>query len=264
MAKVGSRQMCVVAGRVVAGHVVAGHVVVAGRVATGVATGLARSHREAVSRLRSLTLLPKLLRHTSPERLELLLEPEILVVLLLELGWSKEDIAAAVEREKKIPGDLLLELFEKHGGDVVWETLPPRVQSRAKEPPKAALLDDIPRSAAVGGVVALCGVTPAAMMVLGVIPELGQGLSMTAVMTALTGGLLGGVISIPWARTAGILGGLTCASTTLALAALIAPYFDEPGRLAVCIAVLPGALAGLIVSMSLAKRFEREDRPNTF
>lgn len=210
-------------------------------------------------------VLLKLLKHTSAERLEVMLDPVELIDLLVSFGWKKEDIERELGEGRK-PGELLLRLFEEHGADAVFDALPPRAQSRAKtiaeQSKKKATVSGqlesmgLPRRRLAGALVALTGSVWAAMYILGSTPEWGSGMSIGSVAFAVIAGVAGGAWSTrDETSSAGALGGLACAVTTLLVAWVVSTQLvDPPGRLIVIGAVLPGALVGLAVAGLLLRR----------
>ena len=217
-------------------------------------------------------VLLKLLQHTSAARLEVMLDPVELIGLLLAFGWNKEDVEAELKKGRK-PGELLLQLFEEHGAEAVWNALPPRAQSKAVEAEKARAtakekatvtgqLSEVglTRARLPGAIVALTGSVWAAMYILGSTPEWGSGVSLGTVALAIVCGVVGGAWSTRDAMsTAGAMAGLACALTTLLIAWLVSGQLDSPpGRLVVLATVLPGALVGLGVAGLLLKRWKKD------
>ena len=217
-----------------------------------------------MSKLRSAQVLLKLLKHTSAERLEVMLDPLTLLGILVEHGRSKADVEAKLKKGM-LPGELLLELFEEHDADEIWEELPPRVQSKvqynqerheAKARVLPAEIDD--KRDAAGAVVALVGIIWSGMYVLGIFPEWGQGLSLGPLTFGAVLGTLGG----GWATrkttfTAGAVAGLLSALATILSAWLAAPYIEPPvPKLLVIAIMLPGALTGLGVGTLLLRRWK--------
>lgn len=222
----------------------------------------------------SAATLLKLLKHTSAERLEVMLDPVQLVGLLGSFGHDKAEIEAQLQAGTK-PGELLLALFEQHDAELVWQALPLRTRSLAKAAEEDAergstvqeQLDSVgvTRPRLPGAIVALTGSVWAAMYILGSVPAWGSGMTIGSLVFAVLAGLLGGA----WATrdvtsTAGALAGLACALVTITLAWLVSTYSDAPpGRLIVMAVVLPGALIGLGVGGAAIKLWTKQ-APKTF
>ena len=214
-------------------------------------------------------VLLKLLKHTSAERLEVMLDPVELLGLLASFGHDKATIEAELQKGRK-PGELLLQLFEAHGADAVWDALPPRAQSKAKlaetESKKKATVSGqleeagLHRGRIAGAVVALTGSVWAAMYILGSTPDWGSGVTIGTVALAIVCGVVGGAWSTRDAvSSAGALGGLACALTTLTIAWVVSGFLHEPpGRLIIVGVVLPGALIGLGVAGWGLRRWKKE------
>ncbi len=215
------------------------------------------------------SVLLKLLKHTSASRLEVMLDPVELLGLLDSFGYETEEIEAAFKRGTK-PGELLLQLFEEHGAETVWDALPPRAQSRAEQGEKEfkrkttvrGQLEDVGlhRGRIAGAVVALTGSVWAAMYVLGATPDWGRGMTIGSAAFAVVCGVLGGAWSTRDANSsAGAWGGLACASLTLTIATIAGSYLDDPpGRWIVLAVVMPGALVGMGVTSWVLKRGTKE------
>ncbi len=205
----------------------------------------------------TVDILLRLLKASSAEKVEVMLEPHVLLHLWLDHGHAKADMEAKLKRGTK-PGELLLELFEAHGADALWESLPPRMRQIAspadKKAPKLTQIarDDPPtkweRYLAVAG---LSGAVWSAMWIVGMFPEWGQGVSLGPVVSALLGGsTCGAMLSSP--RTAGAVGGFAGGGTVVLVAMLAHQYLDAPPGRLVCIGVtLVGVLLGLLVTISL-------------
>ena len=217
-------------------------------------------------------VLLKLLKHTSPTRLEVMLDPVELLGLLSAFGWKKEEVEAELKKGRK-PGELLLQLFEEHGSEAVWQALPPRSQSKATEAEKAdaertenatvtGQLAEVGlhRRRLGGAIVALTGSVWAAMYILGSTPDWGRGMTLGTVAFAVVCGVVGGAWSTRDAvSSAGALGGLVCALTTLTIAWIVSGHLEsEPGRLVVLGVVLPGALLGFAVAGYGLRRWKKE------
>lgn len=214
-------------------------------------------------------VLLKLLEHTSAGRLEVMLDPVELLGVLTAFGWKKEEIEAELKKGRK-PGELLLELFEEHGAAAVWDALPPRAQSRAAEADKASTKKatvsgqlaevGLHRGRLPGAIVALTGSVWAAMYILGSTPDWGRGMTLGTIALAVVCGVVGGAWSTRDAiSSAGALGGLACALTTLLVAWVVSQYLSSPpGRLVIIGVVLPGALVGLGVAAWGLRRWKRE------
>lgn len=214
-------------------------------------------------------VLLKLLKHTSAERLEVMLDPVELIDLLMAFGHTKASVQADLAKGRK-PGELLLELFEQHGADAVWDALPPRAQSRAVEAKKeserkatvSGQLDDVGlhKGRLAGAIVALTGSVWAAMYILGATPDWGRGVTLGTVALAIVCGVVGGAWSTrDEASSAGAMGGLACALTTLLIAWVVSHQLSTPpGRLIIMGVVLPGALIGLGVAAWGLRRWKKE------
>ena len=61
----------------------------------------------------TVDVLLALLEHADGSQLLVLMEPANVLRLLREDGWSDEAVRTALEQEKKLPGELLLGLFER-------------------------------------------------------------------------------------------------------------------------------------------------------
>src|SRR5690349_9380706 len=96
----------------------------------------------------SVDVLLALLEHTDADALLVLLEPVNLIALLRRDGWTDEAVRTALEVEKKIPGELVLGLFQRgHTTDELLAALGPaavaavaaeRASSAAKAAAKSA------------------------------------------------------------------------------------------------------------------------------
>ena len=95
----------------------------------------------------SIDVLLALFEHTDADALLVLLEPRNLLVLLRQEGWSDEAVRTALEVEGKIPGELVLGLFQRGrttedllaalGPAAVAEVEAERARSAAKAAAKA-------------------------------------------------------------------------------------------------------------------------------
>jgi hypothetical protein len=93
-------------------------------------------------------VLLALFEHTDADALLVLLEPVNLLALLRQDGWSDEAVRTALEVEKKLPGELVLGLFQRGrttdellaalGPAAVAEVAAERAKSAAKAAAKAA------------------------------------------------------------------------------------------------------------------------------
>ncbi len=61
----------------------------------------------------TVDVLLALLEHADASALLILMEPENVLALLRHDGWSDDDVRKALKVEKKLPGELLLGLYEK-------------------------------------------------------------------------------------------------------------------------------------------------------
>ena len=213
------------------------------------------------------SLLLRLLKLSSAERVEVMLQPHILLQLWVESGRTKDEMEARL-RSKVKPGELLLELFDARGADALWASLPPRVQSRADEPPERLRLtrlareDEPSRAERYLGFGGLVAVVVAAMFITGSFPELGRGFTLGRALTGVLGGMLcGGMFALP--RTAGILGGLLGGCTVVGVATLAERTFP-PGRLVSIGSAAAGVLVGILVTLLLQHLLSSRQPPKTF
>ena len=61
----------------------------------------------------TVDVLLALLEHADASELLVLMEAENVLALLRQDGWSDDDVRTALKKEKKLPGELLLGLFER-------------------------------------------------------------------------------------------------------------------------------------------------------
>jgi hypothetical protein len=61
----------------------------------------------------TVDVLLKLLEHADANELLVLMEAENVLALLRDDGWTDDDVRKALKEEKKLPGELLLGLFER-------------------------------------------------------------------------------------------------------------------------------------------------------
>ncbi|MEM9074913.1 MAG: hypothetical protein AAGE52_40825 [Myxococcota bacterium] len=192
--------------------------------------------------LKAVKLTMQLLDYFEAEQLDVLLEPTVLLALLVEHGRDKDELKAALQ-SGTLPGDLLLELVKEKGAQTLWDSLSPRVRGGAPEktpeppPTKPASVKTVFKDVPMGWIVALAGSVGATMHIVGVLPEWGSGISLGAVVFAVVLGTAGGA----WgarrtSTTAGAVGGLILALTSVGLAALLGPRLP-PGRLVVIMIV---------------------------
>ena len=198
---------------------------------------------------RTAKALVKLLRRVPAERLEVMLEPDVLLLLWVESGRGKDELEAKLEA-KTLPGELLLELIDARGADALWESLSPRIRSRAKaregrvDPLERIYGESFSRRRTAGVFAGLCALVWSAMWVVGIFPEWGCGLSLGPVVASLLGGALSGAL-IARQQGLGAPIGFVAGAVNLLSAWLWASFGPAPGRLVAVLAVLPGVLLGL-------------------
>lgn len=216
------------------------------------------------------SILLALLKHAPAERVEVMLDAVVLLHLWIDHGHSKESLEAKLRAGTK-PGAILLELFELHGADALWESLPPRMRKTTTPPadaPRQKLTElaredppsKVERWLSIAG---LCGVVWSAMWIVGTFPEWGAGVSLGPIVSALLGGVTcGAMLSQP--RSAGAIGGLVGGAIVILTAWVIRDQGIAPGRLVAILAVLPGVLVGLGLSMVLVRVLRRDAAPRGF
>jgi hypothetical protein len=97
-----------------------------------------------------------LLDHADPDTLLVLLKPENVLALLRHEGWSDDDVRAALTRDNKHPGELVLGLFERgRTAEELLATLGPAAvaevaATKAGNPARAAEVAPREASAAPG------------------------------------------------------------------------------------------------------------------
>ena len=193
-------------------------------------------------------VLFQLLKEVDSERLEVMLDPRVLLHLLT-VHRHDADVAEAPE-EVAQPGLLLLALLHEHGADALWASIPDELRGYAEANVKARIEANetpVERAGTLPLVLGIGGATLPTMVALGHIPGWPSGVSLGGVAFALAGCGAVGAWWYPadrWAAGAGCAaGGAVSVVTGGLIASSMAPY----PRMGAVLALFVGALAAALV-----------------
>ena len=213
----------------------------------------------------TLRPLARLLEHYEGAQLESLLAPEALLVVhaTLEGEGATARLREALEAGAT-PGQVLVQLTERHGARAVWAALPPRWRldgagDALPTPTSEPTSGELPRVAIVGIVVATIAVVVPALVVLH--PVSGAS-AMTVMVVAMTVHAAAGIRVL---GGPGVLGAIVANVVGAVIAVALRDAGFGVSKTAMFACVLPALAAGALVAFGLRRLLRpAETPPETF
>jgi hypothetical protein len=205
-------------------------------------------------------ILLKLLKQVDAERLEVFLEPHVMLHLLQETGIGDEALHARIAAGEK-PGTLLLSLLQEHTADELWAMIPDELREHSLSVVRerqAEQLEKGPQVRTAPLLVGLVGAILPTMYALGTFPEWGSGVTLGGVVFAIVLSGAAGAWSLPSDRFTGAVACAVGSVVSVVAGSLLAPHLGDFPRLGVLAALAPAMLVTALLWLGLTWYRKRE------
>lgn len=209
------------------------------------------------------TILLELLQKVDAERLEVFLDPHVMLHLLETTGTDGDALRTRLEGGEK-PGALLLSLLERHSADELWAMIPEELREHTlgKVRAQSARTEKDEKKKLAPMVLGLVGAILPTMIALGTFPEWGSGTSFGWLLFAGVVSGAAGAWAKPNDRLAAAIAAAAGSVVSVVTGLLIAPYVSGFYRLGVLAALAPGALVMGLLWLGLT--WHRRTEPASF
>ncbi len=209
------------------------------------------------------TILLTLLQKVDAERLEVFLDPHVMLHLLGETGTNEEALRARLEAGEK-PGTLLIALLDEHSADELWAMIPDELREHTLAKVRALSKHDVKeeKKKLPPLVLGLVGAILPTMIALGTFPEWGTGTSFGWLLFAGVVSGTAGAWAQPNDRLAAAIAAGAGSVVSVLTGVVLANYVDGFYRLGVLAALAPGALVTGLLWLALT--WHRRNEPASF